>query len=255
MSNVVNNLEDITKIDAIEVVAGAAAPQATTYSKTESDIAVAGSVSKDNTDQTKIGSLTIGESISVTAWSYVTTVITLTVASHNSKVGDTIYVSGLTSDTTIVPNGTYTVTSVTATTVVYDSAVTQDAATLGVSSALVKYGELKSLVGLDTDLVRGLPADFTSSKAVNGYQKLPSGLIIQWGVYGSNNATLYTSAVTISFPITFPTACFTVTPVSRTTYASSAAPRYTSQPATWSSSGFTTQTYHTGGINWIAIGH
>jgi len=59
--------------------------------------------------------------------------------------------------------------------------------------------------GLDTDLVRGLPADFTSSKAANGYQKLPSGVIMQWGLdtpfsLGSNSSAIHS----ITFPIAFP---------------------------------------------------
>jgi hypothetical protein len=48
--------------------------------------------------------------------------------------------------------------------------------------------------------------DFTGSNVsltTNGYQKLPSGLIIQWG-RNSPNAT-------VTFPIAFPTACFGVT--------------------------------------------
>ena len=61
--------------------------------------------------------------------------------------------------------------------------------------------------GLDADLLRGLPADFTASKAGNGYQKLPSGLIIQWGVGHSQHDNGYTN----TFPITFPNACFSVT--------------------------------------------
>lgn len=54
--------------------------------------------------------------------------------------------------------------------------------------------------GLDADLLRGLPADFTSSLATNGYQKLPSGLIIQWG-------TQSTATNTVVFPISFPNIC------------------------------------------------
>ncbi len=54
--------------------------------------------------------------------------------------------------------------------------------------------------GLDADLLRGLPADFTSSLAANGYQKLPSGLIIQWG-------TQSTATNTVVFPISFPNIC------------------------------------------------
>lgn len=43
---------------------------------------------------------------------------------------------------------------------------------------------------------------FGSSLAANGYQKLPSGLIIQWGSVTLSGAT----AQTVTFPITFPTA-------------------------------------------------
>ena len=61
--------------------------------------------------------------------------------------------------------------------------------------------------GLDADLVRGLPADFTANLSGNGYQKLPNGLIIQWGVGKSQHDNGYTN----TFPITFPNACFSVT--------------------------------------------
>ena len=50
---------------------------------------------------------------------------------------------------------------------------------------------------------------FPSSLAANGYQKLPSGLIIQWG---SSTITAGT-ANTVTFPITFPTACVRALPV------------------------------------------
>jgi len=64
-----------------------------------------------------------------------------------------------------------------------------------------------ALAGSNTDLVRGLPADFTSSKAANGYQKLPSGVIIQWGTVSvsvnANTATSYS----FTFPIAFPNTC------------------------------------------------
>ena len=44
--------------------------------------------------------------------------------------------------------------------------------------------------------------EFGSSLAANGHQKLPSGLIIQWGqITGNYNST------TFSFPLAFPTAC------------------------------------------------
>lgn len=52
--------------------------------------------------------------------------------------------------------------------------------------------------GLDADLVRGLPADFGSSPSTNGYQKLPSGMIIQWGMSGATPTDVY-----VKFPVAF----------------------------------------------------
>jgi hypothetical protein len=46
--------------------------------------------------------------------------------------------------------------------------------------------------------------EFGSLLATNGWQKLPSGLIIQWGLTGTGGT------VTTVFPIAFPTACFSV---------------------------------------------
>jgi len=65
--------------------------------------------------------------------------------------------------------------------------------------------------GLDTDLIRGLPGDFTNNLNSAGYQKLPSGLIIQWGnVSWKNGSSSKGSSIetTITFPITFPNICF-----------------------------------------------
>jgi hypothetical protein len=49
--------------------------------------------------------------------------------------------------------------------------------------------------------------DFDKSLSANGYQKFPGGLIIQWGNFSSNTD----SDQTVTFPITFPTACYAVT--------------------------------------------
>lgn len=62
-------------------------------------------------------------------------------------------------------------------------------------------GRLSSAVHGDYALV----SDFGVSLASNGYQKLPGGLIIQWGVISSSNGTF-------NFPITFPNGCFFVLP-------------------------------------------
>ncbi len=65
--------------------------------------------------------------------------------------------------------------------------------------------------GLDADLVRGLPADFSANLSESGYQKLPSGLIIQWGIYDTlTNTSGSTAEGSVSFPIAFPNQCFQV---------------------------------------------
>ena len=66
--------------------------------------------------------------------------------------------------------------------------------------------------GIDTDLIRGLPGDFTGNLSGNGYQKLPSGLIIQWG--SQSQTTDSNSNATYTFPAAFPNACFSVNCVS-----------------------------------------
>lgn len=63
--------------------------------------------------------------------------------------------------------------------------------------------------GLDADLLRGLPADFSCSKNSNGYTKLPNGLILQWGM----GTTGSSGAITVTFPITFPNYCFSLSAI------------------------------------------
>lgn len=54
-----------------------------------------------------------------------------------------------------------------------------------------------------------IAAGHLASKSSNGYQKLPSGLIIQWGYAGTS-----TAGISTTFPITFPNACLAVVAVS-----------------------------------------
>lgn len=63
--------------------------------------------------------------------------------------------------------------------------------------------------GLDADLLRGLPADFTCSKSTSGYTKLPNGLILQWGIGDTATGGTAVSG-SINFPISFPNSCFQV---------------------------------------------
>jgi len=65
--------------------------------------------------------------------------------------------------------------------------------------------------GLDADLVRGLDADFTASQHTNGYQKLPGGLILQWGVQETGTISVTPPAwvtASVVFPLQFPNNVF-----------------------------------------------
>jgi len=71
----------------------------------------------------------------------------------------------------------------------------------------------ETITGTDTSLavtpsnVTGLFADSGRvSLGTNGYQKLPSGLIIQWGVITVGHDT----SATLTFPVAFTAACFSV---------------------------------------------
>ena len=51
---------------------------------------------------------------------------------------------------------------------------------------------------------------FPVSVAGNGYQKFPSGLIVQWGVYSLSTPASGSTGYSITFPITFPNGVFVV---------------------------------------------
>lgn len=47
----------------------------------------------------------------------------------------------------------------------------------------------------------------TSSLTANGYQKLPGGLIMQWGAVAATQNGSGNAVIDTNFPIAFPTAC------------------------------------------------
>ena len=108
--------------------------------------------------------------------------------------------------------------------------------------------------GLDADLLRGLPADFTCSKSQNGYTKLPNGLIIQWGndfFNGSDgdNATI------ITLPISFPNAFLQIvaTDVGLGTHPVGISPNDNNSFKVWGRD--LDNNYADTAFRWIAIGY
>lgn len=97
--------------------------------------------------------------------------------------------------------------------------------------------------------------EFVASLVANGYQKLPSGLIIQWGSVASSNA----GAVVVTLPVAFPNAGFQAFSTPKDTFngnASAADIISISQlkVSTWvvSSGGWVRTTTQ---IQWFAIGY
>ncbi|MFM0165652.1 hypothetical protein PQR39_35120 [Paraburkholderia sediminicola] len=74
--------------------------------------------------------------------------------------------------------------------------------TNGDAATLVCQGSGLGWAVVSGSIALGYSGLFGSSLAANGYQKLPSGLIIQWGTAVSNSS----GVATLTLPITFPTA-------------------------------------------------
>jgi hypothetical protein len=103
--------------------------------------------------------------------------------------------------------------------------------------------------------------NFDKSLATSGYQKLPSGLIIQWGKSSFNVGQ--DATITGTWSITFPTACFTFHPTGFSDIKSGDGRLYGAfQISSASTTGFTVTARNNvnaggliGNLNWISIGH
>ena len=101
-------------------------------------------------------------------------------------------------------------------------------------------------------------ADFGASLAVNGYQKLPSGLIVQWGAV-TGIAYNQAAGATFTFPIVFPNA---VLDFVSTGYATTGVTSFANiMPLTLATNGVSSYQASSNmgsgnfGIRWLAIGY
>ena len=126
-------------------------------------------------------------------------------------------------------------------------------------SSLGKILDLDGLgSGLDADLVRGLPADFSFSFGNSGYQKLPSGLIIQWGTATITNDPANPQIPTyIPLPIAFPAAGLVVvaSDVGDGRHSVGISFKDNATLQAWSYDPINNQYPTATGILWIAIGY
>jgi hypothetical protein len=82
-------------------------------------------------------------------------------------------------------------------------AVNPDGSTLEIASDAVRVKDS------GVPFVKLLSSDWTNSIASSGYQKLPSGLILQWG---STGKIMTGTTSTITLPLPFPTICLQAIP-------------------------------------------
>ena len=192
------------------------------------------------------------------------TTMTISDTSHGLTTGYQIYCN-FTSGTAVDNYFTVTVVDANTFTIAYGSSLTT-------SGNLTWYYSPKGLISIasSAETTAGTSTDravtpagldsytdslFANSKSTNGYQKLAGGVIIQWGSGQTINGS---SSVDITFPLEFPTACFTVTltgssnsdvPVYVTTFNKT---KFTAATVAYASAynGATSQT-----ARWIAIGH
>jgi len=99
---------------------------------------------------------------------------------------------------------------------------------------------------------------FECSANTNGYQKLPSGLIMQWGVYldkASPNTATANTFYKIEFPIQFPNKCFNVSITNYDDSNPSNAAAILSDTPTVSSVNIAWNTTASHAVFWQAIGN
>lgn len=87
------------------------------------------------------------------------------------------------------------------------------------------------------------------SLAATGYDKLPSGVIIQWGYYNNTSGTLKS----VTFPATFPTACTAVTVTME--YSSAGTSSGWGYASSVSTSGFSALVQSGENFYWTAVGY
>lgn len=93
-----------------------------------------------------------------------------------------------------------------ATPTVHGSMSAADKSKLNAIEAGAQVNEVVSIDGAKGLITLGALASFAKTFGASGYQKLPSGLIIQWGSYTAGAS----GAVYQFFPIAFPNGCFNV---------------------------------------------
>ncbi|WP_425278481.1 gp53-like domain-containing protein [Enterobacter hormaechei] len=98
-------------------------------------------------------------------------------------------------------------------------------------------------------------SNFAGSLSFNGYQKLPTGLIIQWGALNVNSTSGAVGTTDITFPIAFPTAFRHLSALMSTNDPSMRFTGFDIANTTKTKARFTYVTPTSNSIYWMAIGY
>ena len=98
-------------------------------------------------------------------------------------------------------------------------------------------------------------SNFAGSLGFSGYQKLPSGLIIQWGAFNVNGTSGAVGTIDVTFPITFPSTVRTVQALMSTNDPSQRFTGFDIGNTNATKVRFTYVTPTSNGIYWSAIGY
>jgi hypothetical protein len=172
---------------------------------------------------------------------------------HPTYNGDDINIdTGALTGVTVISDLDFNITTDTQGHVVdANGAVSTRNLTLGNFGITASAGEINELDGAGTLWHNGNDLlSYSSSNSSSGYIKIPNGLYIQWGVYTNSSSGYHT----VSFPVSFPSYCFTVASQVGVQYADNAWRIY---GGNWSrtKSGFTTYTSSSiATMTYIAVG-
>lgn len=98
-----------------------------------------------------------------------------------------------------------------------------------------------------------LASAFANSLAASGYQKLPGGLIFQWGTTASIASSV--SSGTITFPIAFPNDCVYLNFIGTSVATSGANTDLSITTKTTSNFSFLNAYLNAAAFNWLAVGY
>lgn len=99
--------------------------------------------------------------------------------------------------------------------------------------------------------------EFATSKLASGWQKLPSGIILQWGTIGQSVAASISNSLPVTLPFAYPNAHLMALATLRTAATGSRSVQIVTQPTNVATLTIfaDSSAAQVVGYNWLSIGH